>query len=152
MRSKSRRTVREVTISAARTYSIGEISERTGISTHTLRFYDKEGPFVEPIKRDAAGRRTFSEKEIDWLRVGLKLHSTGMPLRDIRRYADLVRAGTETVHERFEILRAHEARVRSQLADLQDVLSTIEAKTAQYADRLDQGTADRLWVDAPEEP
>ena len=129
------------------TYTIGEVSERTGISTHTLRFYEKEGLFLEPIQRSAAGRRQFSEREIGWLRVGLKLRSTGMSLADIRRYVELVRGGTSTVQERFEILRGHEAEVRHQLADLQDVLSTIEAKTAHYARRLAEGTADRLWVD-----
>lgn len=139
-------------MTATADYTIGEVSERTGISTHTLRFYEKEGLFVEPIRRDAAGRRMFSEAEIDWLRVGLKLRSTGMPLPDIRRYAELVHAGPGTVHERFEILRGHEARVRSQLADLQDVLSTIEAKIAHFADRLAEGTADQLWIDAPEMP
>lgn len=137
------------TTAADRTYSIGEVSEHTGISTHTLRFYEKEGLFVEPIQRNAAGRRIFSEQEIGWLRVGLKLRSTGMPLPDIRRYAELVRDGSGTVEERFRILREHEARVRMQLADLQDMLSTIEAKVSYYADRLAEGTADQLWVNGP---
>ena len=132
------------------TYTIGEVSKRTGISTHTLRFYEKEGLFVEPIQRNAAGRREFTEQEITWLRAGLKLRSTGMPLPDIRRYAELVRGGSDTVHERLEILHGHEARVRRQLADLQDVLLTIEAKVTRFSDRLAKGTADRLWVDAPE--
>jgi DNA-binding transcriptional MerR regulator len=133
-----------------RLFSIGEVSELTGISTHTLRFYEKEGLLVEPIARNAAGRRLFSEQDVGWLRVGSKLRSTGMPLPDIRRYAELVREGAGTVEERFRILRAHEARVREQLADLQDVLSTIEAKVAYYADRLAEGTADRLWLNGPE--
>ena len=104
------------TTAVGRTYSIGEVSERTGISTHTLR---------------------------------LKLRSTGMPLPEIRRYAELVREGSGTVKERFRLLREHEARVRRQLADLQDVLSTIEVKVAYYADRLDEGAADELWVPGP---
>jgi DNA-binding transcriptional MerR regulator len=130
--------------------SIGEVSERTGLSTHTLRFYEKEGLFIEPVRRDTAGRRLFSEQEIGWLRVCCKLRSTGMPLPDIRRYAELVRAGAGTVEERFRILRGHEDRVRAQLADLQDVLATIEAKVAHYASRLAEGTADQLWLGGPE--
>ena len=73
-----------------------------------------------------------------------------MPLPDIRRYAELVRDGSGTVEERFRILRGHEARVRMQLADLQDLLSTIEAKVAYYASRLAEGTAEQLWVNGPE--
>jgi DNA-binding transcriptional MerR regulator len=135
---------------ATGTYSIGEVSERTGISSHTLRFYEKEGLFVDPIQRNAAGRRLFSEQEVAWLQVCSKLRSTGMPLPAIRRYAELVRGGSGTVEERFQILREHEARVRVQLADLQDLLATIETKVAYYASRLAEGTADRLWVNGPE--
>lgn len=135
------------TTTAEFTYRIGEVSGLVGVSAHTLRFYDKEGLFLEPVRRDAAGRRLFSEREIGWLRVGLKLRATGMPLSDIRRFAELVRAGAGTVGERFGILREHEARVRCQLTDLQEVLATVEAKVASYAAHLDQGTADRIWID-----
>lgn len=131
-------------------FTIGEASQRAGLSTHTLRFYEKEGLFIGPVRRDAAGRRVFSEQEIGWLRVCVKLRSTGMPLPDIRRYAELVRDGDGTVQERFRILREHEARVRAQVADLQDLLATIEAKVTYYASRLAEGTADQLWVSAPE--
>ena len=131
-------------------FGIGEVSERTGLTTHTLRFYDAEQLFVEPVRRNSAGRRMFSEQEIGWLKVCAKLRDTGMPLPVIRRYAELVRQGPGTVEERFEILRTHEARVREDLADLQDALFTIETKIAFYADRLAEGTADELWRNGPE--
>lgn len=130
-----------------RRYSIGEVSRLTGLSTSTLRFYESEGLFVEPISRDAAGRRVFFEREIGWLRVGVKLRDTGMPLPDIRRYVELVRAGSGTVEERLRLLRDHEARVRAHLAALQDVLVTIEAKVSTYARGVADGTADSLWMD-----
>ena len=133
------------TAEVERLFSIGEVSERTGLTTHTLRFYDREQLFVEPVRRNSAGRRVFSEQEIGWLKVCAKLRGTGLPLPVIRRYAELVRLGPGTVEERFEILRAHEARVREQLADLQDALLTIEAKVAFYSERLAEGTADELW-------
>jgi DNA-binding transcriptional MerR regulator len=138
------------TTTADRRCSIGEVSERTGLSTHTLRFYEKEGLFVGAVHRNMAGRRMFSEQEIGWLNVCSKLRSTGMPLSDIRRYAELVREGAGTVEERFQLLRRHEACVRLQLADLQDVLSTIEAKVTYYAERFAEGTANQLWLNGPE--
>ncbi len=85
----------------------------------------------------------FSEQEVGWLQVGLKLRSTEMPLPDIRHYADPVRDGPDTLEERFLLLRQHEARARSQLADLQDVLATIEAQVATYAHHMAAGTADQ---------
>ena len=130
--------------------TIGEVAERTGLSVHTLRFYEQEGLFIEPIPRTAGGRRMYSDQEIEWLGVCSKLRSSGMPLPDIRRYVELVRGGESTVQERFTVLRAHEDRVRAQLAELQDALATIEFKVALYAERLAEGTADELWRNGPE--
>jgi DNA-binding transcriptional MerR regulator len=132
------------------TLSIGEVSALTGLTTHTLRFYEQEGLFVAPVRRNAAGRRVFTEAEVEWLKVCTKLRSSGMPLPEIRRYAALVTEGPGNESERFEILRRHEAKVRQQVADLQDALDTIHFKVELYARHLAAGTADRLWRDGPE--
>ncbi len=104
------------------------VSTLTGLSTHTLRFYEKEDLFLEPVRRDAAGRRRFSERDIDWIHMGVKLRSTGMPLTDIRRYVELVRDNSDTRKARLQLLRQHEDRVRTQLMELQAALLVIEAK------------------------
>jgi DNA-binding transcriptional MerR regulator len=130
--------------------SIGEVSERTGLSVHTLRFYEQEGLFFAPVRRNGAGRRLYSEADVEWLLVCSKLRSSGMPLPSIRRYAELARVGESTVEERLGILRQHESAVRAQLAELQDALGVIERKVALYTDRLAAGTADSLWRNGPE--
>ncbi len=129
--------------------SIGEVSELTGLSAHTLRFYEQEGLFVEAVRRNSAGRRLFTEQEVGWLRVCAKLRSSGMSLPDIRRYAELAREGQGTEAERFEILRRHEAKVTRQMADLQEALDVIKGKVALYAEHLAAGSADSLWRDGP---
>lgn len=130
--------------------AIGEVSERTGLSAHTLRFYEQQGLLVESVRRDSAGRRAFSEQEVGWLLVCARLRDSDMPLPDIRRYAELVRQGEETVSERFEILRGHQARVRRRMAELQRSLDVIDAKVGLYADHLQAGSADALWREGPE--
>ncbi|GAA4930056.1 MerR family transcriptional regulator [Streptomonospora halophila] len=132
------------------TLSIGTVSARTGLSAHTLRFYEQEGLFVDPVRRDSAGRRMFTHREVEWLRVCVRLRETGMSLPDIRRYVELVRQGPGTEQERFALLRGHEAKVRRQVAQLQESLGVIEAKVATYARHLEQGTADGLWREGPE--
>lgn len=122
------------------------MSRRTGLSAHTLRFYEKEGLLIEPVHLDDAGRRTFSEREIGWLGVCRALRTTGMPLADIRRYVLAVREGSHTVNERYSILQRHETRVRTQLAELQKALGTIEEKVDVYGRRVADGTADRPWL------
>lgn len=129
--------------------TIGEVSARTGLSTHTLRFYEQEGLFVEPVQRNAAGRRVFTEQEVGWLKVCAKLRSSGMSLPDIRRYAELVREGAGNEAERFEILRQHEAKVTQQMADLQEALDVIQWKVGLYAEHLAAGSADALWRNGP---
>lgn len=130
--------------------TIGEVSGLTGLTTHTLRFYEKEELFFAPVRRNAAGRRLFTQEEVEWLRVCMKLRSSGMPLPDIKRYARLAKAGPGNEDERLGILRGHEERVRRQVADLQDALGTIHTKVEIYQRALAAGTADRLWTDGPE--
>jgi DNA-binding transcriptional MerR regulator len=132
------------------TWSIGEVSELTGLTTHTVRFYEQEGLFFAPVRRNAAGRRVFTAEEVEWLKVCLRLRSSGMPLPEIRRYAGLVLKGDGNEAERLEILREHETRVQQQVADLTEALDVIHRKVELYAQRLREGTADELWRDGPE--
>jgi DNA-binding transcriptional MerR regulator len=87
---------------------------------------------------------------VQWLKVCTKLRSSGMPLPEIRRYAQLLLEGTGNEAERFEVLRRHEARVEQQVADLQEALGIIHAKVEIYARHLAAGTADDLWRNGPE--
>jgi DNA-binding transcriptional MerR regulator len=135
---------------AKSTLTIGEVSELTGLTTHTLRFYEQEGLFIAPVRRNAAGRRVFVPDEVGWLKVCTKLRSSGMPLPEIRRCAQLVREGPGNEAERFEILRRHEAKVQQQVADLQEALDVIHGKVELYSRRLAAGTADQLWRNGPE--
>jgi DNA-binding transcriptional MerR regulator len=132
------------------TWSIGEVSALTGLTTHTLRFYEQEGLFFAPVRRNAAGRRVFTEDEVEWLKVCTRLRSSGMPLPEIRRYAQLVLQGDGNEPERLELLRRHEAKVQQQVADLQEALDIIHRKAELYAQRLSAGTADELWRHGPE--
>jgi DNA-binding transcriptional MerR regulator len=102
------------------------------------------------VRRNSAGRRVFTAEEVEWLRVCTKLRSSGMPLPEIRRYAQLVVAGPGNEDERFGILRLHEERVRRQVADLQEALAVIHRKVEIYAGHLAAGTADQLWRGGPE--
>lgn len=129
--------------------TIGEVSTLTGLSTHTLRFYEQEGLFVEPVERNAAGRRVFTEQEVAWLQVCTKLRSSGMSLPDIRRYAELVREGAGNENERLEVLRQHEAKVTRQMVELQEALDVIRWKVGLYKEHLAAGSADALWRNGP---
>ena len=125
--------------------SIGQVAERTGLSVHALRFYEREGVLANPVGRARGGRRIYTEDDVVWLSMCITLRSSGMPLPAIREYASLVRQGPGNEKERLAILRQHQDRVQAQLADLAESLDLISYKVKIYEERLAEGTADRLW-------
>ncbi|GAA2216082.1 hypothetical protein GCM10009850_115510 [Nonomuraea monospora] len=116
--------------------SIGQVAERTGLSVHTLRFYEREGLLAQPVSRGVAGHRIYSEDDVGWLGVCMRLRASGMPLTDIRRYTELVRAGQGNEVERLEVLREHRDRVVAQMRELDECLKLISHKVAIYEGRL----------------
>lgn len=112
--------------------SIGQVSERTGLSVHALRFYEREGLLPEEIRRDPGGRRVYSEGDLEWLDTCIMLRATGMPLPDVRRYTELVKAGDGNTAERAALLRGHEQRVLAQMAQLNKCLELVRFKISRY--------------------
>ncbi|WP_431729123.1 MerR family transcriptional regulator [Verrucosispora sp. TAA-831] len=118
--------------------SIGEVAERTGLSVHTLRFYEREGILADPIRRDPGGRRVYHENDVDWLHLCMILRASGMPLPAIRRYTELVRAGDGTEAERLVLLRKHREWVLDQMDQLRKCLDLVNFKVGVYEDALDR--------------
>ena len=133
---------------SASSLSIGEVAERTGLSVHALRFYEREGVFVNPVRRGRNGHRVYSGDDLEWLEICSGLRASGMPLAAIRRYAELVRQGSGNEAERLDLLRQHRDRVTDQIDDLRKLLELISWKVGVYEDRLAQGTAGHLWSPA----
>lgn len=131
---------------APRGLSIGQVAERTGLSVHTLRFYERAGVLANPVAREVTGRRVYSEQDVEWLEICTKLRSSGMPLAAIRRYADLVRLGPGNEEDRLALLRQHQERVTAQIAELTECLNVISYKVKVYEDSVAQGTACQLWT------
>ncbi|HEX3488284.1 MAG TPA: MerR family transcriptional regulator [Streptosporangiaceae bacterium] len=119
--------------------SIGQVAGRTGLSVHALRFYEREGLLATPVHRDGGGRRLYSEWDVEWLELCIKLRESGMPLVAIRRYAELVRDGEGNEADRLGLLREHEERITAQLTALQACLEVISFKVALYEERLARG-------------
>ena len=113
-------------------FSIGQVSEQTGLSVHTLRFYEREGILASSIRRDGTGRRVYTAEDVEWLSMCVNLRATGMPIPQIRRYTQLVCAGKGNEPERLEVLREHRQRVSAQLGEIQRCLELIEYKIGVY--------------------
>ncbi len=125
---------------------IAEAARRTGVSVHTLRYYERAGLVVTTIDRTRSGRRRYHQLDLDWITVCTRLRATGMPIRTIRRYAGLVSAGRGNEPERLALLEAHRAAVEAQLIELHGSLTLIDRKIDIYRDRLTAGDAHKLWA------
>ena len=123
---------------APRTYSIAETAELTGLTAHTLRYYERDGLMVGEVGRSASGHRRYTDRDLTWIDLITRLRATGMPIRDVRRYAALVREGDGNEVERLTLLRDHRQRVLAQLAETQEHLGAIDRKIGIYVDRLEQ--------------
>lgn len=122
-----------MSIGTARAYTVSEVSAQTGLSAHTLRWYEQVG-LLDPVHRDAAGRRRYSEDDLGRLGFLLKLRSTGMPVRDMIRFVELSRLENDAgVAEKLQILVDHRERVLAQINALQEDLKIIEFKIDIYS-------------------
>lgn len=107
-------------------YTISQMAELFGVKPHTLRFYEKEG--ILQADRTESGVRVYSEEMKTQMEMAMCLKSTGMSLKDIRRYCDLVKAGDSTLEQRLEIFEEHRQHVQEEIEALQKNLSKIEHK------------------------
>jgi DNA-binding transcriptional MerR regulator len=114
-------------------YTIHEVANKFGLSTHTLRYYDKEGlmPF---IGRTKSGNRVFSEADLNWVKMVCCLKDTGMQIKEIKKYADWCMEGMRTIDERKAMLIEHRKQVVKQMEELKKNLELIDSKIAIYDD------------------
>ena len=112
------------------TFTIAEVADKTGVSAHTLRYYERIG--LLDVGRQASGHRRFIGHDVDRVVFIGRLRATAMPIREIQRYFALVAAGPATEDERLALLQAHRAAVRARLRELEVALGAIEHKIARY--------------------
>lgn len=126
-----------------REITIGEVAEATGLSIHTLRYYERAG-LLPSVHRNAGGHRRYTQRDVDVLFFLNRLRLTGMPIHRCRRYAELTRQGPETIADRRAMLEEHRREVCDQIAQLERNLGVLDYKIGLY---------ERGWVpDGPGDP
>ncbi|WP_406182603.1 MerR family transcriptional regulator [Streptomyces sp. NBC_01006] len=123
-------------------YTISEVEARTGLTQHTLRWYERIG-LMPHVDRSHSGQRRFTDKDLHWLAFVGKLRATGMSVADMVRYAELVREGEHTVDQRRELLEQTRREVRARIAELNDALAVLDFKIDMYATGTTAGKATR---------
>ncbi|KRO04694.1 transcriptional regulator [Levilactobacillus paucivorans] len=123
------------------TYTIHEVAEKLGISTYSIRYYNDHGmlPFVQ---RDANNNRIFHDTDLEWLSMIVCLRETGMSVKAIKHYQDLIQEGDDTINERYAMMCAQQEQTLAEIADLKKHLDTINYKVAHYASILENNEPD----------
>jgi DNA-binding transcriptional MerR regulator len=108
--------------------TITELAGATGVSKHTLRYYERVG-LVPLVQRDpSSGHRRYSDGHVRWIGFLRSLRACGMPIRDIRAYARLVAKGDSTWSARQAMLATHRARVVATINELQQHRAVLDQK------------------------
>ncbi|MET9448598.1 MerR family transcriptional regulator [Streptomyces cinerochromogenes] len=113
-------------------YTISEVVAFTGLTAHTLRWYERIG-LMPHVDRSHTGQRRYSNRDLDWLDFVTKLRLTGMPVADMVRYAELVRQGDHTFADRRQLLESTRRDVLNRIAELHDTLGVLDRKISFYA-------------------
>ena len=109
---------------------IAAVAEETGVTAHTLRYYERVG--LLDVPRDEAGRRMYTAREVGQVVFITRLRQTAMPIRDIQAYFRLVRAGEGNEDQRLALLERHRDQVRARIAELKAALEAVEFKITTY--------------------
>lgn len=118
------------------TYLIGEFAKRTGLTIHTLRYYEKLG-LLHP-KRTSGNVRYYDQLDERWLAMILRLKATDMPIKDMQRFAALREQGEATYAQRMNLLQQHLQHLDGEVAQLLANREKLVEKIQFYNDRLQE--------------
>lgn len=130
-------------------YTVSEIAKILNIAPSTIRYYDKEG-LLPAVERSRGGIRIFTERDLGWLRMISCLKSTGMPIKEIRRYAESARKGDDTLEERLQMIYRQRERLLAQMKELEQTLAVVDYKCWYYETALAAGSEEAAAHMPPE--
>ncbi|MBW1605085.1 MerR family transcriptional regulator [Lactobacillus sp. Sy-1] len=115
-------------------YSIGEFASLVGLTTYTLRYYEKEGLIIP--SRDGNDRRYYTDQDIKWIGFLLHLKGTGMSMEEIKHYVQLRAQGDGTIAQRRKLLATVKERSLAQIREMQANLTVLSHKIDWYDGKL----------------
>ena len=127
--------------------TIQQTAGETGLSAHTLRYYERIG-LISPVDRAPNGHRRYTEYDVGWIGFLNKLRATGMPIAKMKQYADLQRQSDDTLAERLALLEEHRREVKKRIQELERNLAVIEHKIGYYSEVQEELAAAHVVEDA----
>jgi DNA-binding transcriptional MerR regulator len=110
---------------------IAEVSERYGVSSDTLRYYERIG-LIPPVNRNGSGVRDYNELDIRRVEFAKCMRSAGLPIEVLIEYIGLVQHGDQTIETRKEILKEQRELLLSRMQEMQKTLDILDHKIEVY--------------------
>jgi DNA-binding transcriptional MerR regulator len=125
--------------------TIQQVATLTGLSVHTLRYYERNG-LLEPVNRATNGHRRYRTDDITRIEFLTRLRSTGMPIRQMQQFANLYREKPEALSDRRLILEDHEREVQERIRELSRNLEAIQWKIQHYKKLEASNKSDNAFI------
>lgn len=120
-------------------YSISEVADKMNLTVPTLRYYDNIG-LLPKLKKDKSGNRSFTEENIETVRVIQYLKKSGMQLTEIKEFMKWCQQGDSTIEKRLNLFKKQKENVLAEIERLQETLNLIKYKEWYYTKALKDGT------------
>jgi DNA-binding transcriptional MerR regulator len=131
-----------------KTYTISGVAGCTGVSSDTLRYYERIG-LIHGVDRLSNTHRRYTESDIQWIQFLLRLRATGMSIQQMLEYTRLQRLGESTLRERVAMLKAHHDQVEAHIQQMQEYLVVLDYKITMYESTLLAREAEKVEETAP---
>ncbi|WP_322905698.1 MerR family transcriptional regulator [Paenibacillus campi] len=109
------------------TFSSKQVAAETGLSVHTLRYYEQLG-LIQGVQRDHNGYRQYTESDIKWFQVIRHFRDLGLPIKDMQQFHAMPKNIPGSATARREFMEAYRINVVEQLAELQRTLQRVDNK------------------------
>jgi len=126
--------MREYTKKMETTFSSKQVAEQTGLSVHTLRYYEQMG-LVYGIQRDANGYRQYSESDIKWFQVIKHFRDMGLPIREMQQFSAMNNSAADSARVRREFMETYRAKIVEQQQELERALRKVDGKIEFFRNR-----------------
>lgn len=118
-----------------RIIKISEVSKKFGISTDTLRYYEKIG-LIPSVSRNEGGIREYTEEDCNWIEFILCMKNAGLSIKTLVKYVDLFQQGDDTIEERKELLIKEREKLRIKIENMKKTLDRLDYKIAKYEQKI----------------
>ncbi|HTP11941.1 MAG TPA: MerR family transcriptional regulator [Anaerolineae bacterium] len=126
---------------------IAEVSEHYGVSTDTLRYYERIG-LIPPVNRNGSGIRDYSELDVRRVEFIKCMRGAGLPIEVLIDYMELVQRGDRTIEARKEILKEQRDLLAERIQEMQKTLDLLDHKIQVYENAI--LTKEKAFVQAEE--